>query len=144
MDKELKREIIIDNYQNPYHKKDISDKENYIKINTNNESCIDNLDIYFKVENGVIKEVYFDGEACAISTSATSIMLRKMVGKTKEEVKTILENYQNMINEKPYDKELLEELNAYDEIYMQPNRKNCALLPSKAIERLMKRLEDEN
>lgn len=144
MDKELKREIIIDNYQNPYHKKDISDKENYIKINTNNESCIDNLDIYFKVENGVIKEVYFDGEACAISTSATSIMLRKMAGKTKEEVKTILENYQNMINEKPYDKELLEELNAYDEIYMQPNRKNCALLPSKAIERLMKRLEDEN
>lgn len=144
MDKELKREIIIDNYQNPYHKKDISDKENYIKINTNNESCIDNLDIYFKVENGVIKEVYFDGEACAISTSATSIMLGKMVGKTKEEVKTILENYQNMINEKPYDKELLEELNAYDEIYMQPNRKNCALLPSKAIERLMKRLEDEN
>ena len=144
MDKELKREIIIDNYQNPYHKKDISDKENYIKINTNNESCIDNLDIYFKVENGVIKEVYFEGEACAISTSATSIMLRKMVGKTKEEVKTILENYQNMINEKPYDKELLEELNAYDEIYMQPNRKNCALLPSKAIERLMKRLEDEN
>ena len=144
MDSKLKREIIIDNYQNPYHKKDISDKENYIKINTNNESCIDNLDIYFKVENGVIKEVYFDGEACAISTSATSIMLRKMVGKTKEEVKTILENYQNMINEKPYDKELLEELNAYDEIYMQPNRKNCALLPSKAIERLMKRLEDEN
>lgn len=144
MDKELKREIIIDNYQNPYHKKDISDKEHYIKINTSNESCIDNLDIYFKVENDVIKEVYFDGEACAISTSATSIMLRKMVGKTKEEIKTILKNYQNMINEKLYDKELLEELNAYDEIYMQPNRKNCALLPSKAIERLMKRLEDEN
>ena len=38
-----------------------------------------------------------------------------------------------MINEKEYDKELLGELNVYDEIYMQPNRKTCALLPSKAV-----------
>lgn len=49
-----------------------------------------------------------------------------------------------MINEQPYDSNLLGELNVYDEIYLQPNRKNCALLPGKAIERLIKRLEDEN
>lgn len=143
MNKELKREIILDGYQNPYHKKEIEDKS-FIKINTNNESCIDNLDIYFKIENNIIKEVYFNGEACAISTSATSIMLKKLVGKTINEAKILLENYKNMINEKPYNKELLEDLNAYDEIYLQPNRKNCALLPSKAIERLIKRLENED
>ena len=71
-------------------------------------------------------------------------MLRKLIGKTKEEAKELLVNYQNMINEKPYNKDLLEELNAYDEIYLQPNRKNCALLPGKALERLLKKLEDEN
>ena len=36
MNKELKREIILDGYQNPYHKQDINDKT-FIKINTNNE-----------------------------------------------------------------------------------------------------------
>ena len=143
MNKELKREIILDGYQNPYHKQDINDKT-FIKINTNNESCIDNLDIYFKIEQNMIKDVYFNGEACAISTSATSIMLKKLVGKTIEEAKKLLENYKNMINEQPYDSNLLGELNVYDEIYLQPNRKNCALLPGKAIERLIKRLEDEN
>ncbi len=143
MNKELKREIILDGYQNPYHKQDINDK-NFIKINTNNESCIDNLDIYFKIEQNIIKDVYFNGEACAISTSATSIMLKKLVGKTIKEAKILLENYKNMINEQPYDSNLLGELNVYDEIYLQPNRKNCALLPGKAIERLIKRLEDEN
>ena len=144
MDKNLKREIILDGYQNPYHRQSIDNKEDFITFNTNNESCIDNLDIYFKVEKGRIKDAYFNGEACAISTSATSIMLRKLIGKTKEEAKELLVNYQNMINEKPYNKDLLEELNAYDEIYLQPNRKNCALLPGKALERLLKKLEDEN
>lgn len=139
MDKDLKREIVLDNYQNPYNKKEINDNS-YIKINTNNESCIDNLDIYFKVEGGFIKDVGFNGEACAISTSATSIMLRNLVGKSIESVKEILVNYQNMINEKEYDKELLKDLIVYDEIYLQPNRKNCALLPAKAVDRLIKEL----
>ena len=140
MNKELKREIIIDNYQNPYNRKVIEDSS-YIKINTNNESCIDDLDIYFKVDGGFIKDAGFYGEACAISTSATSIMLKSLINKSIEEVKVLLINYINMINEKEYDKELLKELNVYDEIYLQPNRKNCALLPAKAVERLLKELE---
>ena len=143
MDKELRRAIILDNYQNPYNKKNIEDST-YIKINTNNESCIDNLDIYFKVEGGFIKDVCFDGEACAISTSATSIMLRSLVGKSVEYAKELIKNYTNMINEKEYDKDLLNELNVYDEIYLQPNRKNCALLPVKALEKLLKELENDN
>ena len=144
MDKELRREIILDNYQNPFHMKNEFDDDGFIKINTNNESCIDNLDIYFKIDGNKIIDVMFNGEACAISTSATSIMLRKLVRKNFDEIKEILINYQNMINEKDYDKELLGELNVYDEIYLQPNRKNCALLPSKAIERLISDLENGN
>lgn len=143
MDKELKREIILDNYQNPYNKKVIEDSS-YIKINTNNESCIDNLDIYYKIEGGFIKDAGFDGEACAISTSATSIMLKSLIGKTINEAKEILTNYINMINEKEYDKDLLKELNVYDEIYLQPNRKNCALLPAKSLEKLLKEIENAN
>ena len=136
MDSNLKREIILDNYQNPDNR-GLIDDDSYLKINTNSESCIDNLDFMMKVEDGVIKDIKFDGEACAISTSATSIMIRKLIGKTKEEVINILTNYQNMINEKDYDKELLGELLVYDEIYKQPNRKGCALLPSEAIEKML-------
>ena len=138
MDSNLRREIILDNYNNPFHKK-VND--NYEKVNTNNESCIDNIDIYFKFNDDVLEDISFFGEACAISTSATSILLRNIIGKTKEEIYNILTNYDNMINEKEYDRELLRDLVVYDEIYLQPNRKNCALLPSNAVKNMLKKLE---
>ena len=72
MDNELRREIIMDNYMYPYNKEVPTDKNDYIKVNSNNESCIDNIDIYLKIEDNIIKKIYFDGEACAISTSSTS------------------------------------------------------------------------
>ena len=139
MDKELKREIILDNYQNPFHKDELVD-DSFVKINTNNESCIDNLDIYFKVEDDIIVDAHFNGEACAISTSATSIMIKSLIGKTKEEIINILENYEAMLDEKDYDKDLLGELNVYDEIYKQPNRKKCALLPFESLRKVIDKM----
>ncbi len=136
MDKELKREIILENYQHPFHKG--LKKEGYLVENANNESCIDNLDISLKIEKGKIIDATFDGEACAISTSATSILLKKLIGKTLEDAKELIENYEHMINEEPYDEAALEELLAYQDIYLQPNRKTCALLPSKAVKNLLK------
>ena len=71
-DKELRRELILDNYQHPMNRGLVEDSS-YLCCNTNNESCIDNIDMQLKVEEGVISDIRFDGEACAISTSATSI-----------------------------------------------------------------------
>lgn len=142
MNKEVRREIILDNYQNPMNK-GLKDDPSYILKNTNNESCIDHIDMMMKVEDGVIKDILFDGEACAICTSATSIMIRNLIGKSIENAEKILINYQNMINEKEYNEELLGELMVYDEIYKQPNRKKCALLPSEAVEKILKEIKNE-
>lgn len=140
-DRELRREIILDNYQNPVNR-GLTNDIHYIKENTNNESCIDNLDIEIKVVNKIIEDIRFDGEACAISTSATSLMIKKLIGKSVSEARKILHNYDNMIEHKDYDKDLLEDLNVYDEIYMQPNRKKCALLPKEAIIKMLNRLDE--
>ena len=140
MDSNFKREIILDNYQDPMNRGLIED-DSYLKVNTNSESCIDNLDFMMKIEDGVVKDIRFDGEACAISTSATSIMIRKLIGKRVDEVREILDNYRKMINEEEFDSELLGELNVYDEIGKQPNRKNCALLPSVAVEKMLEELK---
>ena len=136
MDNNLRREIILDNYQDPMNRGLIED-DSYLKVNTNSESCIDNLDFMMKIEDGIVKDIRFDGEACAISTSATSIMIRSLIGKKIEEVEVIIDNYRKMINEEEYDSEVLGELNVYDEICKQPNRKNCALLPSVAIREML-------
>ena len=86
MDSNLRREIILDNYQDPMNRGLIED-DSYLKVNTNSESCIDNLDFMMKIEDGVVKDIRFDGEACAISTSATSIMIHRLIGKSVDEVK---------------------------------------------------------
>lgn len=140
MDSNFRREIILDNYQDPMNR-GLIDDNSYLKTRTSSENCIDDLDFMVKIKDDKIEDIRFDGEACAISTSATSIMIRKLIGKSLEEVRTILQNYQNMIEEKEYDEELLGELTVYDEISKQPNRVHCALIPSIAIKQILEQIQ---
>ena len=142
MDQNLKRELILEHYQHPKNK-GLIDDESYIKVNMNNESCIDEVNLMVKIEDGIIKDIRFDGEACAICTSATSIMIDTLIGKSLDEVKEIYDNYNNMIDEKDYNPNILEQANAYDDIYKQPSRKKCALLPWWGIEKILKQLKQK-
>ena len=135
MDKELKRTIILDNYQNPNRRK-ISGEE-YTRINTRNVSCIDNLDLYLKVNNGIIEDASFEGEACVISISSTNILINMLIGKTKEEGIYLIDNYLKMINEEEYDREVLRDLLAFDETSKQPSRIKCATLTANGIKKFL-------
>lgn len=139
MDKELKRSIILDNYNNPENRIRKEDNNEYIKLNSRNVSCIDNLDLYIKIKEGIIEDITFDGEACVISISTTSIMTNLLKGKKIEEAINIIKNYLNMIDEKEYDKDLIEEAIVYEDISKQPNRIKCATLPWNT---LLKKLEE--
>lgn len=136
MDQNLKRTIILENYQNPINK-GLIDDDSYINVNMNNESCIDEINLMVKVEEEKIVDIRFDGEACAICTSATSVMINTLIGKTIAEVKEIYQNYENMINENSYDENLLGDAIVYDDIARQPNRKKCALLPWWGIKKVI-------
>lgn len=139
MDEETKRAIIMENYMHPENRDKKHDHQ-YEMVNTANSSCIDNLNIFVKInENKVIEDITFEGEACAISTSSTSIMIHNLVGKTVKEALNYITNFENMINEKEYDEELLKEANAYNEIYKQSNRKNCAYLPYRGIKEILEK-----
>ena len=140
MDNNLKREIILVIYQNPHHKGLLNDKS-YLTANMNNESCIDELNLEVKIENGIIKDIRFDGEACAICISSASIMTTTLIGKTVKEAENILENFLNMIDEKPYNKEVLETAAVYDDVAKNPSRKKCALLSWWGIEKILNKLK---
>ena len=136
MDSKLKRDTMLENYQKPANK-GIPADNSYVKVNSKNESCVDNIDIAAKIKNGVIEDVKFDGEACAICISSASIMTKELKGKTLESAKLIIDNFERMINELPYDEELLGELNVYNEVYKQPSRKRCALLPMQSAKKII-------
>ena len=136
MDNNLKRSIILEHYQNPKNKGLICDST-YLTSNTNNESCIDEINLMAKIDNNKIVDIRFDGEACAICTSSTSIMIDTLINKTIEEANEIYNNFENMINEKEFNKDILEQAIVYEDIYKQPNRKKCALLPWWGIKKII-------
>ena len=138
MDNELKRELILEHFNNPVNKGLLNDSS-YIKEEKSNASCIDHFTIELKLEDNTIKDIRFDGEACAIATSSLSIAISKLIGKTKEEAINIIDNYNKMIAHEEYDSNLLEELNIYEDISKQPARVNCALLGINGIQDLLKK-----
>ena len=132
MDSNMKREIILDNYSHPFNK-NITSVEGYEKVNSNNESCIDNIDLYIKIEDNTIRDIKFDGEACAISTASTSIMIKNLIGKNLSDAKKYINNFYAMLNEEPYEDTEFNEAVVFDETYKQGNRKTCVTLPYKGI-----------
>ena len=136
MDENLRKNIILEHYNNPVNK-GLVKEDGYIKVNMNSSTCIDNLDFMVKIENGVIKDARFDGEACAISTSDSSIMMNMIIGKTIKEAEEIIENYEAMIDERKYDEDVLQEAIVFNEIYKQANRKKCALLPFEGLKKII-------
>ncbi len=137
----LRREIILQHYEHPKNRGLIAD-DTYIKVNTSNESCIDEIDLMVKVENGKIIDARFDGEACAICTSSTSIMLDTLIGKSLKEAEEIMQQFTDMINEKKYDENVLEEALVYEDVSKQPSRKKCALLPWWGMEKVIQEVKD--
>jgi len=136
MDNNLRRTIILENYSNPFNRGLVTD-DSYKRVNMNNESCIDNIDLMIKIDNDIITDIRFDGEACAISTSATSIIIKTLLNKSVDEALHIISEYESMVNEGEYNADVLGEAIVYDEIYKQPNRKKCALLPVNGIKKIL-------
>lgn len=128
---------MLEHYQNPKNK-GLIDDDSYTFVNMNNESCIDEVNLMVKIEDDKIIDIRFDGEACAVCTSSTSVMINTLIGKTISEAKEILKNYEYMLEEKEYKESVLEEAIIYSDIAKQPNRKKCALLAWWGIKKIIK------
>ena len=130
-----KREVIMDHYNNPRNRRRIYDS-NYVVENTRNSSCIDNLDVYVKVQNGIIEDVAFEGEACAISISSASIMTSNLKGKTIDEAIEYINNMEAMLSDKEYAEDILNEAIVYEDT-KNTSRKTCAWLSYAAVKKIL-------
>lgn len=142
IDANLLREIIMDHYEYPRNK-ELVDDTTYYSRHMASDSCIDDITVQTKIEDGTIKDVRFDGTACTIATSSTSIMTELVRDRKVEEVKEIIDNYFSMIDQKEYDEDLLEEAIAFQNVGKQANRINCATIGWKALRDMIKESEGE-
>ena len=136
----IKREIIMDHYENPRNKGLVNDPR-YIKVNMNSESCIDDIDIQILVIDNIIKDFRFDGVGCTISTASTSILSELVIDNSVENAYQIIKEYDNMIKELPYDEELLQEAVVFKDVSKQANRIKCATIGFNGLLELLETLK---
>lgn len=139
-DPAIHREIIMDHYQHPRNHH-LSEDQAYHKAHMASESCIDDLTVMMKMENGIITDVCFDGVGCTISTASTSILTDLIKGKTIDDAKTIVASYYEMIDLKSINEDLLQEAVAFQNVGKQANRIKCATIGFKAVEQMIKEEE---
>ena len=132
------RQVILDHYQYPRNR-GLTNDFRYGSVRMNSESCVDDINVEMLVEDGVIKDIKFDGVACTISTASTSIMTELLKNKTVEEASNIINHYMNMIDEKEYDEEVLEEAAAFKNTYKQANRIKCATIGWRGVLELLEK-----
>ncbi len=136
----LIRQIIMDHYNYPRNKK-LVDDERYTLVNLDSVACIDNIDLQVLICNKVIKDIRFDGIACAISTASTSILTQLMKDKTIDDANEIIDNYLNMLYEKPFNEDLLGEALAFINTSKQANRISCATLSWLGLKKIINKEE---
>ena len=135
LDQNMMRQIIMEHYQHPMHKS--TPKSGYKKIHSKSENCIDDINVYIKLEKDVVKDCLWDGVACTISTASTDIMCDLVINKKEREARKIIDNYFKMIEEKEFDEEMLGEAIVFINTAKQAARIKCATIGYHALEDLL-------
>lgn len=140
-DEAQSRKLILDHYEIPDNKitEDEASKLNdiYVSFNNKTASCIDNLTLYLKEENGIIVDAKFSGIGCAISTASTDIFCTMIKNKKVNDISDLIKKYFNMIDGDSFNEEELQYLSVFKNISKQLNRIKCAKVGIVAIEQLV-------
>ncbi len=128
--RELYQEVIFDHNRSPrnFGKLDDANRtaEGY------NPVCGDQVKLYVRVEDGIIRDVSFDGQGCAISTASASIMTEALKGKTEQEAENYFKSFQALVTGEGEADDSLEEmfkLEVLGGVREFPMRVKCATLP---------------
>ena len=78
---DLYQEVILDHNKSPRNFRTMADANR--KAEGYNPLCGDHVTVYLRLENGVIKDISFDGSGCAISKASASLMTAELKGKTE-------------------------------------------------------------
>ncbi|HUI65083.1 MAG TPA: SUF system NifU family Fe-S cluster assembly protein [Bacteroidota bacterium] len=127
--RELYQEIILDHNRNPRNFRRMDDCSK--QIEGYNPLCGDHYTIYLKIAGGVIADVSFEGNGCAISKASASVMSTVLKGKTVREADELFDKFHRLVTGSAVtdaDVEALGKLAAFSGVSGFPARVKCASL----------------
>lgn len=125
--RELYQQVILDHNRKPRNFRRLEDAnrtaEGY------NPLCGDQITLYLRVDDGVIKDAAFQGKGCAISKASASLMTTSVIGKPESEATALFNRVHAMLTtESDGAAEELGKLAVFAGVREFPSRIKCATL----------------
>lgn len=125
---DLYQELILDHYKRPRNRRALTEGE-VRKAEGRNPLCGDHVTVFVKLEDGVVRDVTFQGSGCAISTASASMMTESLKGKTLEEAKELFKKFHSLVTGgEVEDAPSLGKLEVFSGVCQYPVRVKCATL----------------
>jgi nitrogen fixation NifU-like protein len=100
--------------------------------------CGDEIDVYLKVDDGVVSDIKVGGQGCSISQSSASMMSQAIKGHSVDEVRALVKRFKGMMSiedgdgdgdgDEPAAEVSLGDLEALQGVVKFPVRIKCATL----------------
>lgn len=92
---ELYQQVILDHNKKPRNFRRL---EGANRVSEGlNPLCGDQLTVYMLMDEGVVKDLSFEGTGCAISKAAASMMTQAVKGKTREDAQVLFGEFHRMV-----------------------------------------------
>ena len=92
---ELYQEVILDHNKSPRNYRVIAGANR--KAEGYNPLCGDHVTVFLQVDDGVIKDISFQGSGCAISKASASMMTTELKGKTETAAQELFDHVHKML-----------------------------------------------
>jgi nitrogen fixation NifU-like protein len=126
--RELYQEVILDHHKRPRNFGPLAEANRHAE--GRNPLCGDHLSVQVDVEDGVIKNIAFEGAGCAISRASASLMTDAVKGKAVDEAERMFEEFRQMVTSGVEEavEESLGKLAVFCGVREFPSRVKCASL----------------
>jgi len=126
---ELYQEVILDHNKSPRNFRAMADANR--KAEGYNPLCGDHVTVFVQLEDGVIRDISFQGSGCAISKASASLMTAELKGKNENAAQLLFENVHKMLTGDPSDDQAVDKvgkLQILSGVCKFPARVKCASL----------------
>ncbi len=129
---DLYQEVLLDHYRAPRNYGHIEGAT--CTAEGDNPLCGDHVSVWVTVEDDVVTDARFEGDGCAISTAAASLMTEAVKGKTLAEVEELYDVLHGLVTGDPADADApgpdpdLGKLAVFSGVREFPSRVKCATL----------------
>lgn len=132
---DLYQEMILDHKKRPRNFGAL-EGENTKHADGHNPLCGDRISVFLQLEDGVVRDVTFQGNGCAISTASASMMTEAVKGKSEADAHRMFSSFHALVmgNEPPSDEVALGKLEAFSGVRAFPMRVKCATLAWHTLE----------